>query len=286
MGLDPDRVVLVNLRGRSNPLADETERRELAEQLRAANVEIVIVDPFSRAFTGENQNDAGQVTTFLMMLDAFTREEVGASELILTNHAGWDGERTRGSSALEDWPDALWRLVQDDQGTRYFSAFGRDVDLPEDALDFDPNTRHLTLSRSGSRRAKRQVAHHDELIAAVVQIVSLRPGLKTGEIEAELTLPRQRGDLSQALQRAVDDGTLTRENGPRNSRLYSLAKPVTPSHPEGSSPESPRDETPSQTSNPESPRVTPKAPQASAPDPLIGEGAHGATRGRSDGGAR
>ncbi|WIY81390.1 AAA family ATPase [Propionimicrobium sp. PCR01-08-3] len=155
MGVDHDRVLLVNLRGRSNPLSDPESRAELTESLRAHNTEALIVDPFGRAFTGDNQNDAGQVTRFLMDLEAFTRSEVRALDLFLTNHAGWEGERSRGSTALEDWPDALWRIVKpndDDDNSRYFSAFGRDVEVSEDELQFDPETRHLTLTGNGSRK--------------------------------------------------------------------------------------------------------------------------------------
>src|SRR4029077_15507798 len=102
-GVPVDRFVIVNLRGRRNPLAHPEDRAKLAGILRALSVQSVIVDPFGRAYTGASQNDSGEVGSWLISLDRFVRSEVGARDLILTAHAGWNGERTRGASALEDW---------------------------------------------------------------------------------------------------------------------------------------------------------------------------------------
>ncbi len=84
-----------------------------------------MVDPFGRAYTGTSQNDAGEVGAFLCGLDRFA-EAAGVSELVLTAHAGWDGERTRGSSALEDWADAVVYLTRDKENEklRFFRAIG------------------------------------------------------------------------------------------------------------------------------------------------------------------
>ena len=58
-----------------------------------------------------------------------------------TVHAGCDGERTRGSTALEDWPDSIVTVTRDPEtGERFLRAEGRDVDLDEDRLDFDLET--------------------------------------------------------------------------------------------------------------------------------------------------
>jgi AAA domain len=101
-GLDPDRFLIVNLRGRRNPLADPEDRGRLAELLRQRSTESLLVDPFGRAYTGQSQNDSGEVGGWLIELDRSTRNEIGGRDLILTTHAGWNHERTRGSSALED----------------------------------------------------------------------------------------------------------------------------------------------------------------------------------------
>jgi hypothetical protein len=66
----------------------------------------------------------------------------GVAELVLSIHAGWDGERTRGSSALEDWADVVATLARDpdDEEVRYLRAFGRDVEVDEDRLVYEPDT--------------------------------------------------------------------------------------------------------------------------------------------------
>lgn len=235
-GLDPDRVVLVNLRGRSNPLADDGERAELAERLREAGVETVIVDPFSRAFTGDDQNNATQVARFTSMLDRFAREEVGATDLFLTNHAGWKGERTRGSSALEDWPDALWLMTKTDQEVRYFSAIGRDVDVSEDALTYDPETRRLELAGIGPRSVAEATIKNRELAEAVVELVNAEPGINASGLETALRKAGhalRKGGSKDAVQLAVDSGKIVTETGPRGATLHfpATTSPTSPDLP-------------------------------------------------------
>lgn len=155
VGIDPDRLILINLRGRRNPLGHDEDRARLAQALVAANVGAILVDPFGRAYTGDSQNDNAEVQRFLISLDQFAREEVGAPDLVLAAHAGWDGERTRGASALEDWPDTIINLTKqsDDDGSKtYFRALGRDVEIEEDALIMDPITRRLKLAGTGPRK--------------------------------------------------------------------------------------------------------------------------------------
>jgi sugar phosphate isomerase/epimerase len=108
-----DRLFLVDLRGRRNPPRDGEDRERLAQHLRDQGVESLIVDPFGRAFTGSSHNDAGEVGAWLAELDRWARADVGARDVILSAHAGWNGERTRGASALEDWADTTITLVRD-----------------------------------------------------------------------------------------------------------------------------------------------------------------------------
>lgn len=227
--IDPARLFLVNLRGRRNPLKRVDDRTRLAELLKSRNTETLIVDPFGRAFTGTSQNDAGEVGGFLQQLDEFTRTDIGALDLLLTAHAGWNGERTRGSTALEDWADSIITVTRDDSqdgtGERYLRAIGRDVDLEEDRLDYDPDTRLLTLAGSGSRKTARDERRNDELDDAVAEIVTAAPGINGSGVGRSLKdagVPHQKGDESKALQRLVAAGRLRFEAGPRNAKCYFL----------------------------------------------------------------
>lgn len=237
VGVPRDRLVLVNLRGRRNPLRVPEDRAKLAEYLRGLDVEVLVVDPFGRAYGGKSQNDAAEVGGWLVDLDTFSRAEVGAAEVYLTAHAGWTAERTRGSSALEDWPDVTITLTRDkdDQTVRYLAAEGRDVLLEEDRLDFDPVTRELTLSGAGSRKQARASQHHAELVGAVVEVVTTSPGINTSGIETVLREGGhgfQRGDVGKAGRAATAAGLLRQEHGPRNSVLWSSTASVLPSTPE------------------------------------------------------
>jgi hypothetical protein len=120
------------------------------QPLKARGIEAILCDPFGRAYTGQSQNDPGEVGAWLIGLDEFARAEVGARDVVLSAHAGWNGERARGASALEDWADSIITMTKDDSedgtGERYLRAIGRDVDLEEDRLDYDPRTRTLTLA--------------------------------------------------------------------------------------------------------------------------------------------
>jgi AAA domain len=150
MGIDAQRLYVINMRGTRNLLATEDGREELAEIIRAQEGEVVCVDPFSRAFTGRSQDDATEVTAWLVQLDEIC-ESSGASELLLNVHAGWDAERTRGSTALEDWPDVKLYMTKNATGSRFIRAEGRDVDVSESQLAYDPATRLLSLSGGGTR---------------------------------------------------------------------------------------------------------------------------------------
>jgi hypothetical protein len=224
-GVDHDRLQLVNLRGRRNPLAHPADRAALAALMRAQGVEVVIVDPFGKAYTGQSQNDAGEVSAWLASLDEFVRTEVGARDLILSAHAGWDGERTRGASALEDWADSIVTLTKgkDDDTGRYMRAIGRDVDVDEDGLTFDATTRTLSMAGTGSRRTRASVERSEFLISAVHGVVTASPGFNGSQVGD--TLRRQqvafrKGDENKALAAAVNDGLLRMEPGPRGAKLY------------------------------------------------------------------
>lgn len=238
VGVPGDRLYLVNLRGWRNPLNDAEDRGALASRLRALGVETVVCDPFGRAYSGASQNDAGEVGGWLTRLDQWARGDVGARDLVLTAHAGWNGERTRGSTALEDWADVILTLTRDDAedatGERYLRALGRDVDLEEDRLMFDPATRGLSLAGAGSRQAARSDRRIAELRTAVLAVVQARPGIKGAEVERQLRdqgVTFQRGQERQALGALVEGGQLACVTGARNAKHYS-ASPVSPASPQ------------------------------------------------------
>ena len=235
VGIDRDRLFLVNLRGRRNPLGNVEDRERLVDLLRSQNVSTLIVDPFGRAYTGASQNDSGEVGAWLAELDRFAAD-IGATETVLSAHAGWNGERTRGSSALEDWADSIVNLVRDpdDDSQRFLRAIGRDVEVEEDRLTFDPATRLLRLSGTGSRKVVAATRRIDELVDAVVEIVTRTPAANVAAIRKALReagLSFSTNDDSRAIAQAVERGLLRVEPGPRGSKLHYPATPPTPPTP-------------------------------------------------------
>ena len=220
IGVPVDRLYIVNLRGRRNLLADQEGRDELVDIIRAAEGEVVTVDPFGRAYTGKSQNDTAEVTPWLVRLDEIA-EQAGATELILTAHTGWDGERTRGSTALEDWPDVIVTMTRDpDTDARFIKAEGRDVQIDEDRLDYDPLTRRLTLSGAGSRKQVRASDHIEHLAETVRDIVTATPGINVSGIRTALRdrdEHLQRNDANAAAKLAETNDWIRRESGPKNS---------------------------------------------------------------------
>ncbi|HVN76944.1 MAG TPA: AAA family ATPase [Thermoanaerobaculaceae bacterium] len=225
-GIPGDRLLTVHLRGRGNPFSAADDTARLAEVLRSHSVEVAIVDPFGRAYTGKSQNDPGEVGAFLAELDRFA-DAAGCSELILTAHAGWEGERTRGASALEDWADTIATLVRDrdDERLRFFHAKGRDVEVEEDRLTYDQATRRLTLTGTGSRASARNARRTEELIAGIVEAVTKEPGATTARLEEMLReggVGVQHSEVGRAAKAAADAGRVTRVAGPRRSQLHFL----------------------------------------------------------------
>jgi AAA domain/Bifunctional DNA primase/polymerase, N-terminal len=221
-GIDHEALYLVNLRGQANPFARDDQRERLAGLLKAHEVESLIVDPFGKAYTGTNENDSGEVGAFLAGLDRF-KTEIGAADLILTAHAGWAAERSRGSSALEDWPDSIITMVADeDDGVRYLRAMGRDVDLDEDELHYDPATRRLSLMCTGSRKHNRDQAKAEALVGVVCAQVQQHPGVSQKRIiellqalhrERVLPVSFQERDVVKAITLALKAGSIRREGG-------------------------------------------------------------------------
>jgi hypothetical protein len=227
VGVPHARLFLVNLRGRPNPLARQEDRDRLALLLREQCVETLIIDPFGRAFSGEDQNSASSVGAFLVDLDRFARAEVGARDLVLSAHAGWNAERTRGSSALEDWADAVLTLTRDqddEHGPRYLRATGRDVELEEDRLEFNRDTRCLTLSGGGSRRQAAATRKVDTLLPVVLDILAEEPGLGVNNIRqkaraANSGVSFRDGDINRVLQAAIECGDVRTEGGGPGRKL-------------------------------------------------------------------
>lgn len=233
---NPDRVHVVPLRGAlsSFNILDPDTRAKWAGVLRNLDTDIVVFDclrPVLDSLGLDENVDAGR---FLVAFDELLAATGGADALVV-HHMGHGAERARGSSRLRDWPDAEWKLVRD-QGadendpaaTRYFSAYGRDVDVPEAALHYEPDTRHLTLAGTGGRKdnAARKA------VTAVLAWLDENPGSSGYAVDKALAETEGQKAVRAALPLLVADGRLTTARGARNATLYypSTSSPRPPRH--------------------------------------------------------
>lgn len=216
------KVGVVSLRAKTSSmdLLDASVRSQWARMLHGADV--VILDclrPVLDALGLDENHDAGRfLTAFDELLAA-----AGVPEAVVSHHMGHSGERGRGDSRLLDWPDANWKLLRHGQNTddddpsapRYFSAYGRDVEVPEAVLQYAPDTRRLTLG-DGSRKDARREA----LISIVVDYVSAHPGESKTAIRERVE--GENGAVGKAIDAAVDRGFIERRPGTRgpNSGVY------------------------------------------------------------------
>lgn len=128
-------------------------RQRWITKLRSSNVRFLVVDclrPILDALGLDEHKDCG---LFLTALDVLLRD-AGIAGALVVHHAGHTGERARGDSRLRDWPDAEWvmvRATENPASQRFFTAIGRDVEVPESALSFDEVTRKLTMHPGRSR---------------------------------------------------------------------------------------------------------------------------------------
>jgi hypothetical protein len=216
---------VVSLRGRVGAfnLLDDRRRGQWVQRLADQGCDYLILDclrPVLDALGLDESHDAGK---FLVAFDALLIE-AGIADACLVQHMGHVGERARGDSRLLDWPDATWRIVRetDEPGSpSYFTAHGRDVDVREGRLSFDPETRRLTYTGGSRADAKTEAAMFDviEWLAdrsepqSYRAIDAVRPG---GHSQAVIRV---------AIKAAVEAEFVTVEDGPRRSKMHSIAYP-------------------------------------------------------------
>lgn len=224
----PDKIATISMRGRLSTfgIIDDHTRAEWAATL--TGTDFIILDclrPCLDALGLSEDKDAG---VFLTAFDALCKE-CGATEAAVVHHMGHTQERSRGDSRLLDWPDVLWKIVRDNDedgnnieaGDRFFSAIGRDVNIPEAQLEWQPETRALTVCGGGrnDKKARNAVGDIIELMNQPDHI----EGLSFNQLVNKLKgYGIGRNVARAAIQKAVDDMVLITVTGPRNTHLHTL----------------------------------------------------------------
>jgi hypothetical protein len=72
---------------------------------------LLVVDSLKRSTPSAKENESDDMAPIVIFLAALARE-VGVA-IILINHSGWEGERSRGSSVVPDQADVAWFMKPD-----------------------------------------------------------------------------------------------------------------------------------------------------------------------------
>lgn len=219
------RVHVVSMRGRvaSFNIMDDAIRAKWAQAL--TGIDVLIFDCLRPVLDALSLDENTQAGRFLTAFDALLYE-AGISEAIIVHHMGHSGERSRGDSRILDWPDATWKLIRqssdDPTSPRFFSAFGRDVDVPESQLSYDPSSRHLTLGK-GNRKDVRAV----DLIEDILGYVAVHPSSSLTQIRDALAGDNK--DIASAVKLATASGALiaSKRQGRGGGMSYSISTSVT-----------------------------------------------------------
>jgi hypothetical protein len=225
-------VVIWTERGRAGRFdaRDPTARALWVAALRTANVSVWIIDCLSPVLSalGLDENNNTEVGALLDGINTIAAE-AGVDDVLLIHHMGHGAERSRGASRLIGWPDVNWKLTrQKDEkdpsaepapnSPRYFSAYGRDVDVREGRLAFDPESRHLTYLEGGRKQDDDTVA-----LGKLLVFVRDNPGLGTrGLQDGASALLGSRDAVRKALKAATSRGYVLASDAPRNGLQHTI----------------------------------------------------------------
>jgi RecA-family ATPase len=204
--INTDRVKLVHLRGLRMPMTSDFVQERVIDILKGFNAQTWIVDPLARAFVGSgDENSNSDMGTFLDTLDVI-KYEAGVENLIVAAHTGRGSEqgieRARGASRFDDWADVRWLLTKNDEGQRFLKAHGRDVDMEQHLLTYDPESRNLTVERA----IKQSEQTIENIMKQMVDTVTENPGILTKELKD--TVSGGTSNKDRAYKYCVDSGRI------------------------------------------------------------------------------
>jgi hypothetical protein len=220
---------VVSLRGKlsSFNLLDTHCYAQWVTRLRELGCDYLILDPLRPALDAASLDEGHEVGQFLIAYDALL-SDAGINDTLVVHHMGHTNERARGDSRLEDWPDAIWRLAReatDPASPRYFTAYGRDINLGEGHLGYDSETRRLTYT-AGSRRDARTDAAYIAVIALLAADAKTGgDGKSKNAIETQTPGNHSRQAIRDAVCRAIDGGRVEVSHGKRNAVMHHIAHP-------------------------------------------------------------
>jgi hypothetical protein len=166
LGISPsglDKIFVGNLRGKGYMLQDDLICELAIKWLVEHEIEVWEIDPLQAALRG-SVNDDAVAAEWIQNVER-VKAEAGVKDLVLTVHMGHAAsykdadkatERAIGSARWMGWPDNMWTYIRGDEGVNYLRAQGRDVDVSEFSVDWNPETYELT--HRGEKSGRKDVA--------------------------------------------------------------------------------------------------------------------------------
>lgn len=180
-----DRFLVLNLRGSSLALNNESSVLWLIEILKKNNVEWLFIDSWRRilSWAGVKEIDNSEIDVLTDTLDRIKRDS-GCSLLTIVAHMGREKhesgeEHVRGGTALDDWCDVRWLL---NKGRGVVRTFAVDKRVPSPffncALSFDHESQLVSVATgSDLEEASTDITAEDIGFAeAVSDVVRKNPG--------------------------------------------------------------------------------------------------------------
>jgi hypothetical protein len=217
-------------------ILDDHIREQWVRRLRDHGCDYLILDclrPVLDACGLDESREAGQ---FLLAFDELC-SQAGVNDSTLIHHMGHNNERSRGDSRLLDWPDVTWKVIRSEPDNpasgRYFSAYGRGVNIPEGRLTYDPDTHRLTYV--GGSRGDADV---EAAFRAVIELLAIlakededdtddgRYSISKNKIEGDVGLSdHKQKAVRGAINLAIKRGLVEAKDGPRKSQMCRIKCP-------------------------------------------------------------
>jgi hypothetical protein len=201
---------------------DDAVRAEMAQQIRDMDIDILILDCMRPVLDSLGLAEDKEAGRFLVHFDALLKEAEVPNGLVV-HHMGHSEERSRGDSRIRDWPDVEWKVVRstdDPASTRYFSAFGRDVEVSESELGYNAVNRHLFIV--GGSRAQ---SAYEAIVAEALEILHTEPnGLSRNALRDAIYQNTDHGKtaVENALSKLAETNKVRIVRGPRNAKIFKL----------------------------------------------------------------
>lgn len=242
----PEKIYVLNMRGLRLDLQDEYTFDWVTTWLRQREIEFWFIDPLARAYYGD-ENDNTMLKQWTDRVDEI-KEQSGVVDCQVSLHTGRGeqeegNERARGATRIDDWVDGRMILTRQREH-RFFRAEGREVDVPEMMLVFNPEEHRLEVSnmmpidRGTARRLDEQGSV--EIVLREAGAWSFATGITRNQLIQGIGTGRREAKIA-AIEGLVAAGVIGTSPGargaiihwliPESERVQPAADTVTPNAP-------------------------------------------------------